>query len=57
MLSGVLPFRGSDIQVQKAIITCNYSYGDEIWDTISEEAKDWIDNLMRLKPEKRYLPD
>ena len=53
------------------ILTCDYDFEDEVWEDISEEAKDFISKLLepnrskRLKPEEaikhkwitKYAPD
>lgn len=58
MLGGFPPFMGkTDKEVQKNIITCNWGFDDPIWDTISKDAKDWIDNCLELDPSRRLTAD
>lgn len=54
MLCGYPPFYGeNDNEILTAVLKGKYDYDDEIWDNISEDAKDMIDRC--LKPEKTRI--
>ena len=55
MLSGQPPFKGeNDEEIYQAIKNGKYNFDDEKWDTISNDAKDLIKNLLIKDPDKRY---
>lgn len=33
---------------------CDYDFDDELWETVSDQAKDFITHLLQIKPEERY---
>lgn len=46
-LSGLSPFMGdNDIQTMSNVTLAQYDFEDEAFDTISEDAKDFISNLL-----------
>ncbi|CAI2365375.1 unnamed protein product [Moneuplotes crassus] len=54
MLCGYPPFYGeNDQEILEAVIAGEYDFDDEVWDEVSDEAKDLINNL--LKPEQERL--
>lgn len=56
ILWGYPPFTGaSDEQILENILRGEYDFDDEIWDTISDEAKDLIENLI-IEEEERLTP-
>lgn len=58
MLAGFPPFNGrNDREVVNKITTCNYSFDDEVWKTISQEGIDWIDHLLESDPAARMTAD
>ena len=46
MLSGYLPFGGDLAEVEADIRSLNYDFDDEVWDSISDEAKDLISKML-----------
>jgi len=54
LLSDKKPFEApeNDDIVEK-IMKCDYNFDDPLWKTISEEAKEFISNLIELDPEVR----
>eukprot|EP00560_Eucampia_antarctica_P007033 CAMPEP_0197828738 /NCGR_PEP_ID=MMETSP1437-20131217/5272_1 /TAXON_ID=49252 ORGANISM="Eucampia antarctica, Strain CCMP1452" /NCGR_SAMPLE_ID=MMETSP1437 /ASSEMBLY_ACC=CAM_ASM_001096 /LENGTH=741 /DNA_ID=CAMNT_0043430089 /DNA_START=359 /DNA_END=2584 /DNA_ORIENTATION=- len=62
LLSGNTPFGGDGgperlSEVRRNILTCNYSFlEDEVWDDVSPEAKNFVQTLLVLDPEKRPNP-
>jgi calcium-dependent protein kinase len=53
MLCGYPPFYGdTDIEVYKKITTYDYEFDDEVWDGISDEAKDLIKKILVPDPER-----
>jgi serine/threonine protein kinase len=55
LLSGNLPFVGArHIDLFKAIISGKFTFDDEIWKYVSNEAKDLVRNLLVVDPAKRY---
>ena len=58
ILSGCPPFQGNtDQEILENILQGTYDFDDEIWDEISDEAKDLIEKLLvvekeRLKPKQ-----
>lgn len=54
MLGGYPPFYGdNDIEVFEQVINYSYDFDDEVWEEVSEDAKDLIRGL--LKPAKQRL--
>ena len=47
MLCGYPPFYGeTDIEVYKKITQFDYEFDDEVWDTVSDEGKDIINQIL-----------
>lgn len=58
MLSGMPPFLGqNDIEIEQKIITCNYDYDNEVWQSISKQAQRWIGKMLELEPKDRMTAD
>ncbi|XP_050361323.1 uncharacterized protein LOC126780714 [Nymphalis io] len=54
LLSGVMPFSGDSWPERSANITmANYNYHESAFKEISDLAKDFVDHLLVLQPEKR----
>jgi calcium/calmodulin-dependent protein kinase I len=54
LLSGAPPFYEDDNFVLFEMIKkCDYSFDDEVWNTVSPEAKDLIERILVYDPEKR----
>jgi len=54
LLSGNLPFMGrSQRELFRAIVIGKYEFDDDIWDNISEHAKNLIQGLLVTDPDKR----
>src|SRR3989338_2889909 len=51
LLSGDMPFDEGHFQ---DLIAAKYSFSRPTWQTISDEAKDWIRHLLVADPAKRY---
>ena len=51
LLSGISPFVGDDDnETLKNVSAGDYEFDDEIFDAISEDAKQFIDQLLQLDP-------
>jgi calcium-dependent protein kinase len=47
MLSGLLPFTGTnDSEIEESIKNVKYDFDEEIWKTVSDEAKDLISKML-----------
>ena len=58
LLSGEPPFTGRSVrQVFRKITTCDYQYDLPVWDSISDDARRFIDALLQRRPEKRISVD
>jgi calcium-dependent protein kinase len=56
ILSGYPPFSGNtDKEILENIFKGEYDFDDEIWDSISDGAKDLIEHLL-IDEEERYTP-
>ena len=56
LLSGSIPFYAeTDQEVLDLVINCQYDFDDEVWDDISEEAKDLISKCL-CKENERISP-
>jgi len=54
VLSGIPPFNGSsDQEIMKRVKTGKFSFSDNCWKAISDEAKDFITQLLTMKMDKR----
>ena len=57
MLSGTFPFDGNnDKEIYKSILRKKYDFKKDIWDNISDEAKDLISNML-CDESKRYTAE
>ena len=55
LLSGLPPFVGTDKQeIFREIFKGNYNFNSSCWKGISKEAKDLVQKLLNIDPEKRY---
>jgi calcium-dependent protein kinase len=53
-LSGIPPFNGaSDQEIMKKVKLGKYSFSDACWANISDKAKDLINKLLTLDPDRR----
>ena len=61
LLGGYPPFNTAHNEPEQAlynkILTCDYDFDDEIWDCISDEAKDFISKLLEPNRDKRLKPE
>lgn len=54
LLSGLSPFGGSnDDETLEHVRNCDWNIDDQAFDGISEEAKDFIKNLLIMNPQSR----
>jgi len=54
LLSGHIPFDGPDEdKVFDKILTANYSFPPQLWDPVSDEAKDFISKIFVVEPKNR----
>ncbi|KRW99866.1 Protein kinase-like domain [Pseudocohnilembus persalinus] len=57
MLSGYPPFNDQDEQqIFEKILNCDYNFKENIWENISQDAKKFISNMLKLDPKQRYTP-
>lgn len=55
LLCGYPPFEDDDTEsLFKKIKNCHYTFHGEPWDSISEDAKDLIRNLLVFDPKHRF---
>lgn len=53
MLSGLLPFEGTtDSEIEESIMNLTYDYDDEVWEDISEDAKDLISKMLAYEKDR-----
>jgi calcium-dependent protein kinase len=58
LLSGSPPFSGkNELDVFNNIRSCNYDFPNELFEFISEDAKDFIFNMLQPDPENRMTAD
>jgi calcium/calmodulin-dependent protein kinase I len=58
LLSGNLPFLGrSQKELFRKIVAGKYEFNEEDWRNVSEDAKDMVENLLVLNPDKRLTAD
>ncbi|KAJ7360623.1 Serine/threonine-protein kinase H1 [Desmophyllum pertusum] len=58
LLSGEMPFLDENrTRMYKAILKAKYSYNGEAWKDVSDLAKQFIDKLLVLDPDKRMTAD
>ncbi|XP_058262339.1 serine/threonine-protein kinase H1 homolog [Hemibagrus wyckioides] len=58
VLSGSMPFeQRSQPRLFKAILRGNYSFHGQPWSSISNQAKDFIERLLSVKPEQRMTAE
>ena len=54
ILSGSMPFRGqTDKEVASAVLKAKFSFSGKAWETVSDSAKKFIENLLVKDPTKR----
>ena len=54
LLCGTPPFFGiNEEEIYRKILNCNFTFRHKIWNEISQEGKDLINNLLQLNPNKR----
>merc|ERR1719181_2509026 len=53
MLCGLPPFRGTEHQHLEAAMQEKYSFDGKIWNSTSEDAKDFVRGLLRASPDQR----
>eukprot|EP00096_Caligus_rogercresseyi_P010756 TRINITY_DN4015_c0_g2_i1.p1 TRINITY_DN4015_c0_g2~~TRINITY_DN4015_c0_g2_i1.p1 ORF type:complete len:668 (+),score=177.23 TRINITY_DN4015_c0_g2_i1:176-2179(+) len=55
LLSGLSPFMGdTDLETMANVTIAEYDYEDEVFENVSEPAKDFIDKLLMKEKGKRY---
>ncbi|KAJ1526052.1 hypothetical protein ONE63_009219 [Megalurothrips usitatus] len=58
LLSGLSPFMGdTDIETMANVTVANYDFDDEVFEEISEDAKDFISKLLVKEKEKRMCAE
>lgn len=58
LLSGQMPFADENrTRLYKAILEAKYSYIGKAWKDVSDSAKDFIDHLLVLDPDKRMTAE
>jgi calcium-dependent protein kinase len=58
MLCGYPPFNAeSDLQLFRKIKSCDYEFHLPEWGPVSEDAKRFIESLIRLEPSQRLTPE
>ena len=58
LLSGYPPFNGEkDSDIMAKIKKGKYNYPKAEWNTISQQAKDFIDKMLAYEPEHRYTAE
>jgi serine/threonine protein kinase len=53
LLSGEAPFPHDAIALRDAVTSCTYDFDSELWDEVSDEAKDLIQQMLVLEPDER----
>jgi len=53
LLSGYMPFAGTELEQMQKIATGTYVMKTERWDSISEQAKSFTEALLQVDPKKR----
>lgn len=54
LLGGYAPFDGDDdMEIEEAILCGEYDFDDPVWDLISEDAKDFIEECLTYKEKHR----
>jgi calcium-dependent protein kinase len=53
LLSGKMPFGGTDEKVARSTLSGNYQFRAELWDGISSDAKDFVQCLLDVNPQTR----
>jgi len=58
LICGLPPFLGVDDKaIARKIFQCDYDFDHENWNEISNEAKEWIKNLIVPESAERFDPD
>ena len=54
LLSGQVPFVGEDAKdLDAKILSCDYDFDGEVWNSVSSVAKDFIEGLIVPNPDRR----
>lgn len=53
LLGGYMPFEGELAELAPLILSCDYTFHEEYWSEISEDAKDLIRSLLVVNPDER----
>jgi len=54
LLSGEQPFEGNSVQeIMRKIVIGNYQFAEDLWDSVSVQAKDLVVRMLTLSPYKR----
>ena len=54
LLCGSPPFEGeTDEDIERAILQDNYKFRGRVWDFVSEDAMDFVQELLTYEPDKR----
>jgi calcium/calmodulin-dependent serine protein kinase len=57
LLTGSLPFFGSNEQIFEMILKCNFNKNTRQWQSISDSAKDLLTKMLKLDPKERINID
>jgi calcium/calmodulin-dependent protein kinase I len=58
LLCGFPPFYGKTVpEIFERIMAADYDFPEEYWDEVSEDAKDFIEQLLVVNPQKRLTID
>ena len=58
LLAGYPPFYAeNDTAMFERIMNADYDFDDECWDDVTDDAKDFIDNLLQKDPKKRLTAE
>lgn len=58
LLCGFPPFYGDTVpEIFEQIMSGTFDYPEEYWDTISKDAKDFINNLLKTDPKQRLTAE
>ena len=58
LLCGYTPFVGDTMpELLQAVVAVDYEYDEQYWEEVSNEAIDFIDNLLIKDPRMRLTPD
>ena len=58
LLCGFPPFYGDTVpEIFEQIMSGTFDYPEEYWDSVSKEAKDFINNLLKTDPKQRLTAE